>query len=251
MTTTAERTAGRDEVIVVQHVMKTYTLGEIDVHALDDVSLTIQRGDFVAIMGASGSGKSTLMNILGCLDLPTRGRYLLDDVDVRGMARDELADVRNRKIGFVFQSFNLIPRTSALANVELPMVYAGMGRRRRRARAERALARVGLGDRMHHLPSELSGGQQQRVAVARAIVTNPAIVLADEPTGNLDTTATAEVMAIFTQLNAEGRTVVLITHEDDVAAYAQRVVRLRDGQIVDDRRHGPGTAAPITERAAS
>jgi putative ABC transport system ATP-binding protein len=251
MTTTAERTAGRDEVIVVQHVMKTYTLGEIDVHALNDVSLTIRRGDFVAIMGASGSGKSTLMNILGCLDLPTCGRYLLDGVDVRGMVRDELADVRNRKIGFVFQSFNLIPRTSALANVELPMVYAGMARRRRRARAEKALARVGLGDRMHHLPSELSGGQQQRVAVARAIVTNPAILLADEPTGNLDTTATTEVMGVFTQLNAEGRTVVLITHEDDVAAYAKRVIRLRDGQIVEDRRHDAAIAAPITERAAS
>ncbi|MEA3019054.1 MAG: putative transport system ATP-binding protein [Actinomycetota bacterium] len=251
MTTTPDR----DEVIVVQHVMKTYTLGEIDVHALNDVSLTIRRGDFVAIMGASGSGKSTLMNILGCLDLPTRGRYLLDGVDVRGMVRDELADVRNRKIGFVFQSFNLIPRTSALANVELPMVYAGMARRRRRARAEKALARVGLGDRMHHLPSELSGGQQQRVAVARAIVTNPAILLADEPTGNLDTTATTEVMGVFTQLNAEGRTVVLITHEDDVAAYAKRVIRLRDGQIVEDRRHDAATAAPITapitERAAS
>jgi putative ABC transport system ATP-binding protein len=234
------------EVIVVRHLIKTYSLGEIEVHALNDVSLTIERGDFVAIMGASGSGKSTLMNILGCLDLPTRGRYLLDGVDVRGMDRDDLADVRNRKIGFVFQSFNLIPRTSALANVELPMVYAGLSRRRRRARAERALVRVGLGDRMDHLPSELSGGQQQRVAVARAIVTNPAIVLADEPTGNLDTTATTEVMAIFTRLNDEGRTVILITHEDDVAAHAKRVVRLRDGRIVDDRPN-----SPITESAAS
>jgi putative ABC transport system ATP-binding protein len=246
----AEASRG-DGVIVVRHLIKTYTLGAIAVHALHDVSLTIGAGDFVAIMGASGSGKSTLMNILGCLDLPTRGRYLLDGVDVRGMGRDELADVRNRKIGFVFQSFNLIPRTSALANVELPMVYAGMGRRRRRARAEKALARVGLGDRMHHLPSELSGGQQQRVAVARAIVTNPAIVLADEPTGNLDTSATTEVMGIFTRLNAEGRTVVLITHEDDVAASAKRVIRLRDGKIVDGRGHIPHTATPITERAAS
>jgi putative ABC transport system ATP-binding protein len=180
-----------------------------------------------------------LMNILGCLDLPTSGRYLLDGVDVRGMGDDELADVRNRKIGFVFQSFNLIPRTTALANVELPMVYAGLAKKSRRGRAERALRRVGLGDRMDHLPSELSGGQQQRVAVARAIATNPAIILADEPTGNLDSTATHEVMEIFSQLNAEGRTVVLITHEDDVAAYARRIVRLRDGHIIDDHRRAP------------
>ncbi|HVN50083.1 MAG TPA: ABC transporter ATP-binding protein [Acidimicrobiales bacterium] len=224
------------EVIVVRKVVKTYTLGEIAVHALRGVSLAIDRGDFVAIMGASGSGKSTLMNILGCLDLPTSGRYLLDGVDVRGMTEDELADVRNRKIGFVFQSFNLIPRTSALANVELPMVYAGMKPKDRRRRAERALQIVGLSDRLDHMPSELSGGQQQRVAVARAIATNPAIILADEPTGNLDTSATHEVMDVFSQLNAGGRTVILITHEDEVARYAKRVVRLRDGEIVDDHR---------------
>ena len=224
------------QVIAVRHLVKTYTVGEIEVHALRDVSLSITRGDFVAIMGASGSGKSTLMNILGCLDSPSRGRYLLDGVDVGGMERDELADIRNRKIGFVFQSFNLIPRVSALGNVELPMVYAGMGKRQRRSRAENALRRVGLADRLDHLPSELSGGQQQRVAVARAIATNPAIVLADEPTGNLDTVATAEVMRILGQLNDEGRTVILITHEPDVAADAKRVIRLRDGVIVDDHR---------------
>jgi putative ABC transport system ATP-binding protein len=232
------------EVIVVRKVVKTYALGEIAVHALRGVSVAIDRGDFVAIMGASGSGKSTLMNILGCLDLPTSGRYLLDGVDVRGMTEDELADVRNRKIGFVFQSFNLIPRTSALANVELPMVYAGMKPKDRRRRAERALQIVGLSDRLDHMPSELSGGQQQRVAVARAIATNPAILLADEPTGNLDTSATHEVMDVFSQLNAGGRTVILITHEDEVARYAKRIVRLRDGEIIDDHRLSPVDGPP-------
>jgi putative ABC transport system ATP-binding protein len=232
------------EVIVVRRVVKTYTLGEIAVHALRGVSLSMERGDFVAIMGASGSGKSTLMNIIGCLDLPTSGRYLLDGVDVRGMAEDELADVRNRKIGFVFQSFNLIPRTTALANVELPMVYAGMKPKPRRRRAERALAIVGLADRMDHMPSELSGGQQQRVAIARAIATNPAIILADEPTGNLDTSATYEVMDVFNRLNAQGRTVVLITHEDEVARHAKRVIRLRDGEVIDDHRLSPVDGPP-------
>jgi putative ABC transport system ATP-binding protein len=239
-----DRSPAPAEVIVVRKVVKTYALGEIAVHALRGVSLAIERGDFVAIMGASGSGKSTLMNIIGCLDLPTSGRYLLDGVDVRGMSEDELADVRNRKIGFVFQSFNLIPRTSALANVELPMVYAGMKPKARRRRAERALEIVGLTDRLDHMPSELSGGQQQRVAVARAIATNPAIILADEPTGNLDTSATHEVMDVFSRLNAGGRTVVLITHEDEVARYAKRVVRLRDGEIVDDHRASPPGGPP-------
>ena len=227
------------EVINVRRVVKTYALGEIEVHALRGVSMVIERGDFVAIMGASGSGKSTLMNIIGCLDLPTSGRYLLDDVDVRGMSEDELADVRNRKIGFVFQSFNLIPRTTALANVELPMVYAGMGKKQRRQRAERALTRVGLADRMQHLPSELSGGQQQRVAVARAIATNPALILADEPTGNLDSTSTSEMLALMSYLHLAGRTIVLITHEADVAEQAKRTVRLRDGQVIEDTGSAP------------
>ena len=201
--------------------------------ALAGVSLRIARGEYVAIMGSSGSGKSTLMHILGCLDAPTAGRYLLDGVDVRDIAEDDLADLRNRKIGFVFQSFNLVARTTALANVELPLAYAGLGAPRApRARAIAALAAVGMEDRLHHLPSELSGGQQQRVAVARAIVTDPAIVLADEPTGNLDSHSTEEMLGVFARLNAEGRTVVLITHESDVAARARRVVRL-------GRRAGP------------
>jgi putative ABC transport system ATP-binding protein len=234
-----------DDVIVVKDVSKTYALGDIEVHALQRVTMTIERGDFVAIMGASGSGKSTLMNILGCLDLPTRGRYLLDGVDVRGMREDELSDVRNRKIGFIFQSFNLIPRTQAIANVELPLIYGGMRHKaQRRKRAEAAMVAVGLADRLHHMPSELSGGQQQRVAVARAIATNPAIILADEPTGNLDTKSTHEVMEIFGRLNAEGRTVITITHEDDVASHAKRVVRLVDGGVVDDHRQAPITGAP-------
>jgi putative ABC transport system ATP-binding protein len=223
-------------VIVVHEVTKVYGTGDIAVHALRGVSIAIRRGDFVAIMGASGSGKTTLMNILGCLDLPTAGRYLLDGVDVRGLDETQLAEVRNRKIGFVFQSYNLIPRTSAVANVELPLVYAGVKKAERRRRAVAALETVGLGDRLEHLPSELSGGQQQRVAVARAIVTNPAIVLADEPTGNLDSTATHEVLDVLDRLNATGRTVVIITHEPDVAARARRTIRLLDGCIVEDHR---------------
>jgi putative ABC transport system ATP-binding protein len=225
----------RRPVIEVDEVQRVYRLGEdVEVRALAGVSLAIARGEFVAIMGSSGSGKSTLMHILGCLDAPTAGRYLLDGVDVRDIPEDDLADLRNRKIGFVFQSFNLVARTSAVANVELPLAYAGLGRRERRARAVAALAAVGMEDRLHHLPSELSGGQQQRAAVARAIVTDPAIVLADEPTGNLDSHSTEEILAIFDRLNAEGRTVVLITHETDVAARARRVVRLADGRVLSD-----------------
>jgi len=222
-------------VIQVHHVGKVFALGDIRVQALRDVSLRIRTGEIVAIMGSSGSGKSTLMNILGCLDAPTEGRYLIDGVDVSHMDEDDLADLRNRKIGFVFQSFNLVPRTSALVNVEIPLAYAGLRGAERRRRAERALASVGMLDRMHHQPSELSGGQQQRAAVARAIVTNPSLILADEPTGNLDSHATEDVLAIFARLNEEGRTVVLITHEPDVAEQTKRIVRLSDGQIVEDR----------------
>ena len=229
----------RRPVIEVQDLERVYRLGEdVEVRALAGVSLRIARGEFVAIMGSSGSGKSTLMHILGCLDAPTAGRYLLDGVDVRDIAEDDLADLRNRKIGFVFQSFNLVARTTALANVELPLAYAGLGRRERRARAIAALAAVGMEDRLHHLPSELSGGQQQRAAVARAIVTDPAIVLADEPTGNLDSRSTEEILAVFARLNAEGRTVVLITHEGDVAARARRIVRLGDGRVLSDEPAG-------------
>jgi putative ABC transport system ATP-binding protein len=226
----------RHPVIDVHGVSKIFDLGQIRVRALRSVSLRIETGDLVAIMGSSGSGKSTLMNILGCLDTPTSGRYLIDGVDVSQMDEDDLADLRNRKIGFVFQSFNLVPRTSALVNVELPLAYAGLRGAERRKRAERALRSVGMAHRLQHQPSELSGGQQQRVAVARAIVTNPALVLADEPTGNLDSRSTEEVLRIFARLNEEGRTVVLITHEPDVAQQSKRVIRLSDGAIVEDGR---------------
>jgi putative ABC transport system ATP-binding protein len=226
----------RSPVIDVSALTKVFQVGEIRVRALRGVSMRIARGDFVAIMGSSGSGKSTLMNILGCLDAPTSGRYALDGADVRGLAEDELADVRNARIGFVFQSYNLIPRTRARANVELPLAYAGVSRAERRRRAEEALAAMGMSNRLEHLPSELSGGQQQRVAVARAIVTNPSLILADEPTGNLDSRSTEDVLRIFARLNGEGRTIVLITHEPDVAAQAKRTITLSDGRIVEDRR---------------
>ncbi len=243
----------RPPVIQVQDVSKTFELGAIKVRALRDISLRIERGDFVAIMGSSGSGKSTLMNILGCLDIASSGRYLIDGTDVSHMNEDDLSDLRNRKIGFVFQSFNLIPRTSAVANVELPLAYAGLGRAERRERAIGALQAVGVGRRIYHQPSELSGGEQQRVAVARAIVVNPSLILADEPTGNLDSHATEEILKIFAALNDEGRTVVLITHEPDVAAQAKRIIRLQDGRVIEDKRlcgvHDPPPAQRVFKSA--
>jgi putative ABC transport system ATP-binding protein len=231
-------------VIRLQAVTKTYGSGEAMVHALRGVSLDVLTRDYVAIMGASGSGKSTMMNIIGCLDVPTAGQFLIDDIDTAVLDEKQLALVRNRKIGFVFQAFNLIPRMTALANVELPLSYAGVKARERRRRAEAALTLVGLADRMSFQPSQLSGGQQQRVAVARALVTTPSLILADEPTGNLDTKASHDVMGVFDQLNAAGRTIVLITHEEDVAAHAKRVIHVTDGQIVDDRRRVAADANP-------
>ena len=221
-------------VIRIEDVTRTYLMGQTQVRALRGVSLLIERGEYVAIMGPSGSGKSTLMNTLGCLDAPTSGNYFLDGVDVRLLDEDDLSDLRNRKLGFVFQGFNLVPKISALNNVELPLIYAGLPRSARRHRATRALQAVGMGNRIDHGSNELSGGQQQRVAIARAIVTNPALILADEPTGNLDSHSTAEVLRIFEDLNGSGRTVVMITHEDEVAAHADRLVRLADGRIVSD-----------------
>lgn len=224
-------------MIELENVSKVYRTGDIELRALDSATLRITDGDLVAIMGPSGSGKSTMMNILGCLDVPSTGVYRLDGIDVGAMRENKLADIRNQRIGFVFQSFNLIPRTSAVRNVELPLIYGGGGNRRERSRA--ALERVGLADRMDHLPNELSGGQQQRVAVARALVNDPTMILADEPTGNLDSTSTVEIMNLFVELNDAGRTVVLITHEPEVAAFAKRVVTLRDGHIVSDVRQDP------------
>jgi putative ABC transport system ATP-binding protein len=231
-------------VIRLQHVAKVYGMGDIAVAALGGVTFDIERGDYVAIMGSSGSGKSTLMNILGCLDLPTAGRYLLDGIDVRLLPESKLATIRNRKIGFVFQSFNLIPRTTAAQNVELPLTYAGVKPKEARRRAVEALTMVGLRDRVDHLPSEISGGQQQRVAVARAIATNPSLILADEPTGNLDSHSTDEVLSIFDHLNDIGRTIVMITHEDHVATHAKRVIWLKDGVVVSDDRQAPIDGPP-------
>jgi putative ABC transport system ATP-binding protein len=223
-------------VIELRGVAKIYGNDDTVVRAVDGVDLVVERGDYVAVMGASGSGKSTLMNIIGCLDLPSRGRYALDGVDTRRLDERQQALIRNRKIGFVFQSFNLIPRTTALRNVELPMAYARVRKPERRSRALRALEQVGLGERVHHRPSELSGGQQQRVAIARAIATDPVLLLADEPTGALDSRSTTEVLALFDDLNADGRTLVVITHEEQVAQHAKRVLHMRDGRIVSDER---------------
>jgi len=220
-------------MIELEAVSKIYRSGSIEVRAVDGVELSIAEGEFVAIMGASGSGKTSLMNILGCMDLPTSGVYRLDGIDVGSLRENQLAKVRSTRIGFVFQSFNLVPRTDALANVELPLIYSGAHDRRKRARA--VLDRVGLGERVHHMPNALSGGEQQRVAIARALVTDPRIILADEPTGNLDSHATTEIMDLLCELNHEGHTIVLITHERSVAALARRVVVLQDGRIVSDR----------------
>ncbi|HEY7113352.1 MAG TPA: ABC transporter ATP-binding protein [Thermoanaerobaculia bacterium] len=221
-------------LIDIRDITKVYDMGEERVRALDGVSLGVERGEYVAIMGPSGSGKSTLMNLIGCLDTPTSGSYVLNGREVARMTDDELAQIRNQEIGFVFQTFNLLPRTTALQQVELPLVYTGVPRKERHERAVRALGAVGLGDRMGHHPNEMSGGQRQRVAVARALINDPSILLADEPTGNLDSQTGAEIMALFDDLNRRGNTIILVTHEEDIAAHARRIVRLRDGKIRDD-----------------
>ncbi len=238
------RTATGTPIIDARGVQRTFQMGSTKVHALKGVDLTVESGEMLSIMGTSGSGKSTLMNILGCLDRPTAGSYWLDGIPVEGLSRDELADVRNQKLGFVFQGFNLLPRTSALENVELPLLYDRAGRfDDTRGRAEAALERVGLAERMDHDPSELSGGQQQRVAIARALVTEPALVLADEPTGNLDTATTLEIMTLFQELNADGVTLVIVTHEPEIATHTRRIVELRDGRIIRD--------VPVEERRSA
>ena len=221
-------------VIEIAGVTKLYQMGSETIHALCGVALTIRRNEYLAIMGPSGSGKSTLMNMLGCLDTPTAGHYEFSGKNVATMVDDELADIRNREIGFVFQTFNLLPRSDALHNVELPLIYAGIGREERIERARQALEDVGLGDRVHHRPNELSGGQRQRVAIARALVTRPSIILADEPTGNLDSKTGVEIMALFEQLYEKGNTIIVVTHEEDIARHARRIVRLRDGLIESD-----------------
>jgi len=246
------------ELIRVEHLVKTYFLGEVQVPALKGVDLTINSGEFVAIMGASGSGKSTFMNIIGCLDRPTQGHYYLEGADVSGLSRDELARIRNQKIGFVFQSFNLLNRTSALENVELPLFYNATSSRQRKQRAMEALINVGLKEREHHLPSQLSGGQQQRVAIARALVNRPSLILADEPTGNLDSRTSVEIIDIFQKLNQESQiTIILVTHEPDIARYASRQVIFRDGKVIQDLSFQPRKAmedlsqipAPVEEVA--
>ncbi len=222
-------------LIETHHLMKVYELGDSSVHALDDVSLTVAHGEFLAIMGPSGSGKSTFMNVIGCLDVPTGGQYLLDGTDIGRRDRDELAELRNKKIGFVFQGFNLLPRTSALENVELPMLYDGCSPRERHQRAKDALKAMGLEGREHHHPNQLSGGQQQRVAIARALVNRAPLILADEPTGNLDTRSSIEIMELVVRLNQEsGITIILVTHELDIAAFSRRIVKFRDGRVVSD-----------------
>ncbi|HYE95373.1 MAG TPA: ABC transporter ATP-binding protein [Rubricoccaceae bacterium] len=238
-----------EPVILIEDVWRTYRMGVEEIHALRGCSLTVAPGEYVAIMGPSGSGKSTLMNVIGCLDSPTRGRYVLDGEDVSRLPDNRLAEVRNRQIGFVFQTFNLLPRQDCLQNVELPLIYAGMGRRERRAQALEALAQVGLADRVHHKPNELSGGQRQRVAVARALVNRPSILLADEPTGNLDTATSAEIMRLFERLYRLGNTVLVVTHEDDIAHHARRIVHLRDGAVEKDEAVAAPLLAEVDEEA--
>lgn len=226
-------------IIEISNISKEYSMGSQLISALKDVSLNVEKGEYVALMGPSGSGKSTLMNILGCLDTPTAGSYRLNSTEVSEMSEDQLAHVRNKEIGFIFQTFNLLPRLSSLENVALPMIYAGMGKKERIARAEQVMDMVGLKDRMHHKPNELSGGQRQRVAIARALVNNPSIILADEPTGNLDTKTSYEIMSIMEDISNRGNTVIIVTHEDDIAKHARRILRLRDGLIETDVQNEP------------
>jgi putative ABC transport system ATP-binding protein len=236
-------------LIELQHIQRYYRMGTELLYALKDVSLEIHKGEYVALMGPSGSGKSTLMNVLGALDTPSNGKYILNGTDVSDMVDNELADVRNREIGFVFQTFNLLPRLSALDNVALPLIYAGVKKEDRIKRAEEVLVSVGLGDRMHHKPNELSGGQRQRVAVGRALVNNPSIILADEPTGNLDTKTSVEIMQLFEDLYNQGNTIIIVTHEEDIAQRAKRIIRLRDGLVEDENGDIPEWTAPEVQMA--
>ena len=227
-------------VIELSSISKHYEMGQQLIKAVDSLDLSIDYNEYIVFIGSSGSGKSTLMNIIGCLDTPTAGRYVLNEKDVSGMDENELADIRNQEIGFIFQSFNLLPRASALKNVMQPLIYRGMSLAQRKAEAERVLERVGLADRADHLPNQLSGGQRQRVAIARALVTNPSILLADEPTGNLDSQTSVEILALFDELHSDGQTIIVVTHEPDVAAHGQRIVRLKDGKVLEDRRNERG-----------